>query len=174
MFFVVWTDHSRRTGRVINIDSLGRLVSIVACAVPVQSFEEAEIIIPRTGAASERTRPRFRQSMPSWCLRARHQVLVSIYAGPRRAQAVDECVVCEAARALHCGVLQPDLVLGGRWGALTSEHIFSLWLCQSCGLTFHYGCAGVIDELWEHMFEDEEPVPVDAAPFRCALCAAPD
>ena len=50
-------------GRIVTLDKTGKVVTIVAYMVPLENFDDAEIIVNRTGVPMVRRGPAFRPAM---------------------------------------------------------------------------------------------------------------
>ena len=144
--FVQWTDPFKRKGRQVALDDWDRVVTIVAYRVPVESFEDASILIKRTGVVLMRLPRSLRPPMHDWCLRIQWEALSKRFSGPYRVvRARRDCAFCCAVEAS---------------GASPKEESGDVYRCSLCLLFWHARCSGIDMEAAATVF------------FVCVVCAS--
>ena len=123
--FVTWTEPENRRARRVRIDQWGRMVSIVAFAVPNDYFRGADIIIQDTKVTLGRATRANRPTMPDWCLLLWRERLLQQFSGPMPADSRTwQCVVCK--------LLDDDDRL---------SDVGDLYGCSMCQTAWHTRCA---------------------------------
>ena len=133
--FVHWTVEGRMQGRRARLDDKGKVVTIIAYAVPTEDFADAELLVTATGIPMVRRPKQFRLLMPLWCRLLAWRGHVVHFGGPMDLSSTpclpDEfkgCAVCQAHVA--CGADLPARV--------TNPDVL---VCKTCLRPWHVQCA---------------------------------
>mmetsp|Transcript_11024 Transcript_11024/g.29382 ORF Transcript_11024/g.29382 Transcript_11024/m.29382 type:complete len:224 (-) Transcript_11024:44-715(-) len=152
--FVHWSDVASRQGRVLTIDTFGRVVSLMYAKDKPQDFSAANVLVKDTGVPYSKGPKGERPHMSPWCLLLQALHRLAQHTGPQDEGSYnEECVVCSALRGTpeH----YRNLVEGS--GCV---HLHG---CSSCALPWHAECARALSEIGS----DKD---VDEPDFVCPFC----
>ena len=143
----------------MSIDAMGRVKTIVACAVPPRRFTDATILVPQTGVPMTSGTARFRLPMTEWCLRLQRFEQLQGYSGPFDITELPDhdnrCIFCAACAENE--IQQQDAVDDVRFV-----------VCRQCMRPWHIQCAESLcyrDDFVAVFVSDDEG-------FICAPCVA--
>jgi hypothetical protein len=161
-FFVRWVSYAKTQFRRVTLDKRGRIVTIVATWVPIETLGGERVVIRDVGVRMLVAKAEGRPLMPSWCILLQRRCLAELYPGPmvRRGDDQSDCVACMGVQSFYEGSAET--------GGNIRPRCADLFACCSCVQRWHLECAMFYSVSPEHL--QHVVATSDAFQFRCPFC----
>jgi hypothetical protein len=167
-FFVRWVAFGSGQFRRVTLDKRGRIVTIVATWVPIETLlDGARVVIRDVGVRMVVAKAEGRPSMPSWCLLLQRKQVARLYPGPlvRRVDDSSDCAACLGVQRFYEGSAE----VTGQNARPRSADMFS---CGTCTQRWHLECATFYSDCADDLRLVAGTSDPDALEFVCPFCHA--